>query len=82
MTTYHSSLCIFMTNKTPSGAKICCKSTEPESHRVAKMFFFLLIVLFFRRAGSKLCDFLTSFHMKQQYFTLGSATAHHFFITL
>jgi len=30
-----------MMNNTPSGAKKHCKSTEPESHQTAKMFFFL-----------------------------------------
>ena len=55
---YHSSSSIFITNKTPSGAKIHCKSNEPESHQVAKMFSYLLIVL--RQASSKLCGFLTT----------------------
>jgi len=39
----------FMTNKTPSGTKKHCKSTEPESYQMDKCFCF-----FFRQASSKL----------------------------
>ena len=37
---YNSSLGVFMSNKTPSGAKKYCESTKPESHQTAIMFFF------------------------------------------
>ena len=41
---YRSSSSVFMTNNTPSGAKMHRESTEPESHQTAKMFFFLLLL--------------------------------------
>ena len=34
-----------MMNNTPSGAKKHCESTKPESRQMAKMFFFLLLLL-------------------------------------
>jgi len=39
---YHPSSSVFMTNMTPSGAEKHHKSTEPESSKMVKMFFFLL----------------------------------------
>jgi len=49
-----------MTYNTPSNAKKHHKSTEPESHQMAKMFFFLsFLFFFFRRASSELCDSFT-----------------------
>ena len=47
-TPYRSSSSVFMTNNTPSGAKMHRESTVPESRQTAKMFFFLLIFRKFR----------------------------------
>jgi len=65
-----------MTYNTPSSMKKHRKSTEPESHQTAKMFFL----------SSSSSDGLAQncvtlsrwFHTKQQHFTLSSAPAHHF----
>ena len=38
---YHSSLNVFMTNKTHSAVKKHCESAKPGSHQTAKIFFFL-----------------------------------------
>jgi len=52
---YHSSSSVFVTNKTPSGAKKLHRSIEQESYQTAKMFL--------RLAGSKLRDsFMTVLH--------------------
>ena len=44
---------VFMTNKTPNGARKHRKSTQPNSSKTGQMFFFLLLS-FFRRASSML----------------------------
>ena len=36
-----------MMKNTPSDAKKCCESTEPESHQTAKMVFFFFFFFFF-----------------------------------
>jgi len=40
-----------MTNKTPSGAEKRHESTEPESSKTVKMFFFLLSFFFLLQTG-------------------------------
>ena len=49
---YHPSSCVFMTNKTPSGAEKHHESNEPESSKMTIMFFFLSFFFFIRRASS------------------------------
>jgi len=39
---YHSSLSVFMANKTPSGARKHRKGTKPTTRKMVQMFFFLL----------------------------------------
>jgi len=43
MTTYCSSSSAFMTNKTPNGARKHPESTQPNSSKTAKLFFFFLL---------------------------------------
>ena len=57
MTTYCSSSSVFITNKTPNGARKHRESTQPNSGKTAKLFFFLLLS-FFRRASSVLRQLL------------------------
>jgi len=43
-----------MTNKTPNGARKHHESTQPNSSKTAKLFFFFLFLSFFRQASSVL----------------------------
>ena len=55
ITTYRSSLRVFMTNKTPRIAKTRRERTTHGTRKTGKLFFFLLLLLlsfFFRRASS------------------------------
>ena len=61
MTTYCSSSSVFMTNKTPNGARKHRESTQPNSSKTAK-FFFIFFLSFFRRASSILRQPLTLVH--------------------
>ena len=57
---YHSSLSVFMTSKTPSGARKHCKGTKPTTRKMGQTFLFLLLSSsFFRRASWILCEPLT-----------------------
>jgi len=51
MTPYRSSLSVFVTKNTPSGAKKHREGTEPESHQTAFLFFFFFF-FFFGQASS------------------------------
>ena len=56
---YHSSPSVFMTKKTPSGARKYRKGTKPGTRKTGQMFFFLLSSSFFRQASSILRQPLT-----------------------
>ena len=54
ITTYRSSLSVFMTNKTPRIVKNRRERTTHGTRKTGKLFFFLLLSFFFRRASSTL----------------------------
>jgi len=69
---YCSSSIVFVTNKTPNGARKHRESTQPNSSKTAKLFFF-------RRATEYCVTSHAGLRTKQQHFLLSSARPHRFF---
>jgi len=77
ITTYHSSPSIFMTKKTPSGARKYREGTKPGTRKTGQMFFFFLQTDYLNTVLTSHAGLRT----KQQHFLRSSAQPHCFFTT-